>query len=97
MIVVHAYAWHFIEEKLAPHVELLDCLLKPPSYETVSSVISRLSSQTSVWPAYLAVGGGDRQANVRSNHDSQGWGQFDAKTTAGGERKKTHVDVSEQL
>lgn len=50
MIVVHAYAWHFIEEKLAPHVELLlDCLLKPPSYETVSSVISRLSSQTTVF------------------------------------------------
>ena len=37
----------------------------------------------SVWPAYLAVGGGDRQANVRGHYDSHSWGQFNAETTVG--------------
>lgn len=45
--------------------------------------VSVSSTDRSIWPAYLAVGGGDRQANVRSYHHSQGWGQLDAETTAG--------------
>lgn len=45
--------------------------------------VSVLSTDRSIWPAYLAVGGGDRQANVRSYHHSHGRGQLDAETTAG--------------
>lgn len=98
MICVHPYAWDFIEEKLAPHVELLpDCLLKPPSYETVSSLISHLSFQTTVFDQLTL------QWVVETGRP-----MLEATTTVKAEassmlkplqekKEKTHVDVSEQL
>lgn len=98
MIVVHAYAWHFIEEKLAPHVELLpDCLLKPPSYETVSSVISRLSSQTTVFDQLTlqwVVETGRPMLEATTTVKAEASSMLKPLQE---EKEKTHVDVSEQL
>lgn len=43
-------------------------------------------------PHYLAVGGGNREANVGGHYHGQGWSQFDAETAAGdGKKKKKRV------
>lgn len=79
-------------------VELLpDCLLKPPSYETVSSLISRLSSQTTVFDQLTlqwVVETGRPMLEATTTVKAEASSMLKPLQE---EKEKTHVDVSEQL